>query len=439
MKRFKALMLAAVTLLFAACNEETDPGDFGAIRVPDTTQLEQVVAADATQSPAEVTFTTQGAWSSSITETRAGIPDWISISPDRGDEAGSYTIRITLTPNTGEEARTAIITIRCNDSEIQITITQEAEEEDPGDENVSDKQVIYVLHKIIGYNEEGKLRMEMEYEFADRPDAADPDELLELRSFTIREADDKGVLSVAEAYTFSYSDEYDVLTYERTFDAGKGTQKENGELYGRFYGYINQAYDGNCVLTLPGGETEQRSFDCAYGTGTFNSNKLLEVNRYSSLSATTSTDRYTWEQDSYGPTESWDNIGSVIWDAKTSDKNRQDYTYDYEGATMDWGFFLSNLSAYKAYFRGDPLLMLVSEPNYFRALGFYGEGSQNLFVKAVTTLGNESITQNFSYERQDVGEEAEIAVPAIITCTTKDSGGESTRTYHLQFTRRVIE
>lgn len=439
MKTLKTVLLTAMVLLIAACNKETDPGDFGDIQVPDIAQLEQEVAADATQSPSEVTFTTRGAWSSSITQTRAGIPDWISISPDHGDEAGSYTIRISLTPNTGEEARTAVITIRCNGSEIQITITQEAGEEDPDDSNVPDKQVIYILHKITGYNEQNKLRMEMEYEFADSPDPAADPEFMELRSFTIRKADEEGMLSVAAAYTFTYSEEYDMTSYEHTFNTGEGLQKESGELYGRFYGNDGRAEYGSSILTLPGDETERLSFDCTYGIGTFNSNKLLETNRYSSLSAKTTVDRYKWEQDDYGPTESWDNISSVVWDAETSDNNRQEYTYDYEGGWLDWSFFLANLPANRIIFPGDPLLMLVNEPNYLRGLGFLGEGSQDLFVKAVTTHGDESLTQDFTFERREVENEAETAVPVIITCTTKDSGDESTRTYHVQFIRHVVE
>lgn len=79
--------------------------------------------------------------------------------------------------------------------------------------------------------------------------------------------------------------------------------------------------------------------------------------------------------------------------------------------------------------------MLVNEPDYFRGLGFFGENSQNLFVKAVTILGNEHVTQTFSFEQRDVSDGAETAVPVIITRTTKDSGGESTRTYHVEFIR----
>ena len=112
--------------LFASCSDDKDySGDFGQIKVPDTRQLEQTVSADDTQSARGVTFTTEGAWTSTIAETRAEAPAWISISPDRGDAAGSYTLKITLEPNTSGASRTATIVITCGTSKIEITVTQE--------------------------------------------------------------------------------------------------------------------------------------------------------------------------------------------------------------------------------------------------------------------------------------------------------------------------
>ena len=58
--------------LLASCSDDKDySGDFGQIKVPDTRQLEQTVSADDTQSARGVTFTTEGAWTSTIAETRA--------------------------------------------------------------------------------------------------------------------------------------------------------------------------------------------------------------------------------------------------------------------------------------------------------------------------------------------------------------------------------
>ena len=109
--------------LLASCSDDKDySGDFGQIKVPDTRQLEQTVSADDTQSARGVTFTTEGAWTSTIAETRAEAPAWISISPDRGDAAGSYTLKITLEPNTSGASRTATIVITCGTTKIEITV-----------------------------------------------------------------------------------------------------------------------------------------------------------------------------------------------------------------------------------------------------------------------------------------------------------------------------
>lgn len=126
-KFFIALLAAA---LLASCGDEKDhSGDFGQIKVPDTRQLDQTAGADDTQAARGVTFSTEGAWTSSITQTRADGPDWITITPDHGDAAGTYTLKITLEPNTSEEPRSAKITITCGTSKIEITVTQEGTDE----------------------------------------------------------------------------------------------------------------------------------------------------------------------------------------------------------------------------------------------------------------------------------------------------------------------
>lgn len=118
--------IAAALLASCSDSDEDYSGDFGQIKVPDTRQLEQTVAADGTQAARGVTFTTEGAWTSAIAEkTRAEAPGWIAISPDHGDAAGSYTLNITLESNTSEASRTAAIIITCGTSKIEITVTQE--------------------------------------------------------------------------------------------------------------------------------------------------------------------------------------------------------------------------------------------------------------------------------------------------------------------------
>lgn len=135
----KLAVLSAAAFLATACNEGNDhSGDYGQIKVPDTRELQQTASADDTQASKGVTFTTDGAWTSTITSTRADAPDWITISPDHGDAAGTYTLKITLEPNTTAETREARITITCGTSKIEIIITQTGSgtPEDPDDPSI---------------------------------------------------------------------------------------------------------------------------------------------------------------------------------------------------------------------------------------------------------------------------------------------------------------
>lgn len=119
--------IAAALVLFAACSDDDKDysGDFGQIKVPDTRPLKQTASADDTQTGRGVSFTTEGAWTSSITSSRADDPGWISITPDHGDAAGNYTVKITLTANTTRGTRTATIRIVCGTSTLEIVVTQQ--------------------------------------------------------------------------------------------------------------------------------------------------------------------------------------------------------------------------------------------------------------------------------------------------------------------------
>ncbi|MDR0713785.1 MAG: BACON domain-containing protein [Bacteroidales bacterium] len=152
------LLLLATAVFTIACDSPEDTPE--AITVTDTGTLTQEVDANQTAGTSDVTIITAGAWTSSIaaveaqkslsaqlqgamrptdvapTDTVLALTDtvstsaWISISPDQGDKAGTYTIRITLVPNTTDADRTAVITILCQDTEITITVTQKAKEKD---------------------------------------------------------------------------------------------------------------------------------------------------------------------------------------------------------------------------------------------------------------------------------------------------------------------
>lgn len=167
MKHIPFFVLFIVSaLLTAACGDDdkTQSGDFGQIQVPDVSQLAQMAEAGAGTS--SVSFTTLAAWSASIRDAGAGTPDWISLSPDHGDQAGSYTVEITLQPNTAAEARTAFITITCGTTQIEISITQKASGGDSDeDDNSQGRQPNGRLVRITEYdNGKAEYYMDLAYD-----------------------------------------------------------------------------------------------------------------------------------------------------------------------------------------------------------------------------------------------------------------------------------
>ena len=137
MKRFFLLCVLSMLTFVACTNDVNGGGDAGEIVVPPAQQenLSQEIAASATEGSG-VTFTTAGAWTSTINSVRSGEVDWLSITPDHGDAAGNYTVSINLVPNeTGEERRAEII-ITCGESNIAIAITQRATDEPAQGDNV---------------------------------------------------------------------------------------------------------------------------------------------------------------------------------------------------------------------------------------------------------------------------------------------------------------
>ena len=65
--------------------------------------------------------------------TKSSQPMWVSITPDHGDEAGTYTVNINLEANDTGEDRKANIIISCGTQKITIAITQVATPQVPSD------------------------------------------------------------------------------------------------------------------------------------------------------------------------------------------------------------------------------------------------------------------------------------------------------------------
>ncbi|MDR0547259.1 MAG: BACON domain-containing protein, partial [Dysgonamonadaceae bacterium] len=139
----------------------------------DNSELTQQVYADQTTATGGVSFTTKGAWTSTITEkpaaaqssqrransATADAPLWISIDPDHGDAAGDYTINIVLEANTTGADRTAIITIRCGETEISITVTQRTTTE-TGEQPETPRLITQIASStVINYDIAGEVRI----------------------------------------------------------------------------------------------------------------------------------------------------------------------------------------------------------------------------------------------------------------------------------------
>jgi hypothetical protein len=123
-------LLSLFVAVFSACDQKDDISD--PITIDDNQILTQVVYADELQGQSAIHFATMGTWITSISEQTHPDkkPAWISVSPDNGGKAGSYIMTINLEPNLTGTERTAIITISCEQKNVEISVTQKATKKD---------------------------------------------------------------------------------------------------------------------------------------------------------------------------------------------------------------------------------------------------------------------------------------------------------------------
>jgi hypothetical protein len=123
MKQFLLLALFCLLSLgaFNSC-EEQEAVEPLTLTAGQTTQS---VFADQEKASGTVSFTTAGAWTSSVAETTRAT-SWVTVSPSSGNAAGDYTITITLEPNYTGSDRTATVTIASGGEELEIAVTQKA-------------------------------------------------------------------------------------------------------------------------------------------------------------------------------------------------------------------------------------------------------------------------------------------------------------------------
>lgn len=367
MKTCKTLALLLVsTLLLAACggdDGQPQSGDFGQIQVPDVSQLVQMAEAGAGSS--SVTFTTLAAWSASIRETRAETPDWITLAPDHGDQAGSYTVQITLQPNTGQQSRTAIITITCGSTQIEISVTQKAPADgsDEGQVRAPSGRLV----RITEYeNDRAEYFMIFTYDNANR-----------LTSITTY--NDAGMTSAVGSWEFSYESASRLTATEKHFDKNTAySYKWVCEGMG-----LDEPNDGAMInyatVTESADPSSSRTHAFEYEAGQL-ANVYIDATLDGALS---------WQDEGHYVYQDY-NCSQIRW----KENGTQEFTYDanVDKHTTEY----ERLNQLQAI---DPGLLFIYDSDMLRSLGLLGPTGNMLPVKVVTTLTNgEKVTENLSYK-----------------------------------------
>ena len=263
MKVMKYCFAAVAALVMLASCDQIIGGDGELMIDPvEDALLEQTVGSTALAAEG-VTFTTTGAWTSQVVpSTKGSQPMWVSISPDHGEEAGTYTITISLEANDTGEDRKAYIIITCGEQKITISITQVATEDVPsngGEEDNSKPQpkcvnsidyrytnTVYEydsMHYTLTYKYDDQNRVVRIEEICDDEDEWDSYEIWHTFDYTI-------VDNVTVASTYKSGGDYSTRdkTYDVTLQNGRAVQAllkgkyEEYETYKHRFSYDNAGY-----------------------------------------------------------------------------------------------------------------------------------------------------------------------------------------------------
>jgi len=90
--------------------------------------LNQTLYADETST--RVWFATTGSWTSTVRYPDRTVIPWINVAPDSGDEAGSGSVVVNLTPNTTGFDRKAEIIITSGRTSVTVNLTQKTTNKD---------------------------------------------------------------------------------------------------------------------------------------------------------------------------------------------------------------------------------------------------------------------------------------------------------------------
>ncbi len=354
MKVMKYCFAAVAALVMLVSCDQIIGGDGELIIDPvEDALLEQTVGSTALAAEG-VTFTTTGAWTSQVVPaTKGSQPMWVSITPDHGDEAGTYTITISLEANDTGEDRTADIIITCGGQKITISITQVATEDVPsdgGEDNSKPQQ---------------KCVSSIDYRYTNTVDEYESQHY----TLTYRYDDQNRVVRIEEIN--DAESEWEIYEIWHTFDytivdniTVTSTYKSGGDDSIKDETYDVTLEDGRAVQALLKGEHEdyetyKHTFSCD------NAGYLVRMVDYS--------EEYGQEGVNIAYTDgcltgvTWDEYGeedddSMVYDINTYYPNR----YPNDKTNVDFNMFLLNG---EPELEGDIVSMLIS----LRMCGKFGD------------------------------------------------------------------
>ena len=160
MKKLFYLFFAVIACTFAACSSDDEEPVTNNLSFAEGVKNE-VIYKDEVSISKGLTFTAPAAWNAVVNDiskakSRAdqGDCDWLKLDKYYG-EAGTFTLHLTIEPNTGETTRTAKIIIKCNGTEISMIVEQKnvtKEEEENGGEVIPEAKFISQISFFRDHN-----------------------------------------------------------------------------------------------------------------------------------------------------------------------------------------------------------------------------------------------------------------------------------------------
>lgn len=356
----------------------------------------------ATDNFRKVAFETTLPWQASVAETRA--VSWLDIDPTSGP-AGSNAITLTLQPNTGEEPRTAVITITAGGEKATVTVTQAGTGEQPGtDPTLPTGELLTRVDWNSTWNSPASDHTEAREEHHSGFIRIGYDEQQRAVFFGDYEFD--GENGEKEKLSFYSERKYDrtqkgrIVAYERYFELETWSPAKN-----YLIAYKQDDYKEEESYKLDdAGRVAERIVESERADGT-------EYRYYYSYNADGTLAKCT-DNSNETTTYEWTdgNITAIDELYNGNSHSRKEYTYtEYPN---DW--------------HGIELAMTLEDATPGYALGIVGKNSKNLI--ATTVSGSGSDTYDYTFD-----DKGRIATMTIVSRETRYDGKTETGTHVYTF------